>query len=78
MRYLQILLVVLCLAGCAESRYVHERKSIKNTEYDLFVCEDTILKEHQGLRALSAREKQQLLDECMIENGYRFKGAQGP
>jgi len=74
MRYFPVL-VVLCLVGCAETRYIKEGTSVKTTEQDLFACEDTILREHDQLRGLNDSQKQTLLDDCMKSKGYRLRGS---
>ena len=67
------LLLLFLATGCAEVKYHQDGKSIKETEQDYFACEDKILKEHEGLRKETAKEKQTLLDECMKERGYQYK-----
>lgn len=72
MRWMAYLFVVVSLVGCAESRYAQEGKKAMEAEQDTFQCEDKILAEHQGLRNMSATEKQQLMDDCMRAKGYRL------
>ena len=61
------------LFGCAASNYYHESKSGKETEQDLFVCENKILAEHSGLSGETSKQKQELLDDCMKDKGYQVK-----
>lgn len=73
MRFMTFMLVFALCAGCAEARYRQEGKSVKQTEQDTYVCEDTILKEYKGLRNLNDKEIQTLMDRCMQAKGYRTK-----
>jgi len=73
MRQLIVLLSVLFVLGCAESRYAQEGKSAIDTEKDTHQCEDKILMEHQGLRDTTAVQRQTYLDDCMASKGYRLK-----
>jgi hypothetical protein len=68
-----LLLLLLLLSACAEVNYQQEGKTAKETEQDVFACENTILKEHQGLQDLTAKDKQVLMDNCMKEKGYSPK-----
>jgi len=70
------LLLILTLCACAEVNYSQEGKSVRDTERDWFNCEDKVLKEHQGLTHLSAKEKEALMNDCMKEKGYRVKTEQ--
>ena len=68
-----LMLTVLLAIGCAEAKYEKYGKSMREAEKDLWSCEDKILAEHQGLRNETAQQKQQFLDDCMKEKGYRPK-----
>ena len=71
MRLLVFLFTMLALAACAEMRYAQEGKTARDTEQDVFVCENQVLAENKGLRGLSDKEIQDLQDECMKSKGYR-------
>ena len=73
MRWMAFLFVLLSFVGCAEYRYVQEGRTVHEVEQDTFQCEDKILAEHQRLPNTSAKEIQQLRDNCMSAKGYRLR-----
>jgi len=73
MRWFNLLAMLLLLSGCAETQYEKGGKSVRETEKDLWACEEKILADHHGLRNETAQQKQAYLDECMRDKGYRLK-----
>lgn len=66
-------LLLLMVPGCALTNYQQEGKSARATEQDVITCEDKVLKEHPGLRDVTTKEREALMDDCMQEKGYQLK-----